>query len=364
MAISIRAYQPGDEQKLVDLLTETFNGWPRLDIQCDPVDYWRWMFVDNPNKIKVIALATSDDKIIGCAHDLVQRIKIGEGYYLIGHGVAVATHMNHRGMGVYNKVNSHRTKLERAAGIVFHYSIDNNPILVKRAKRHDLDFPSSMEMMFRIRDVDAYLKASHISNATLKKYGFYSVKILNKLMTSRKTFSGFDDDFEVQEINRFDDDYSRLWDRVRSYYSFIVSRDVDYMNWRYFDPRIGRYIVKIAKAGEEVLGYIVLRVNKYDKDNPIGYIVDLLVQPNHLDVALKLVEDGITYFDLKNVNVIQVNILKKSLFESLLKKMGFIDAVRQPYLNISKDYRNEIVDELFKFDKKSIHFSFGDWDNI
>jgi hypothetical protein len=368
MAISIRDYQQGDEQKIVDLLTETFNGWPHSDLTCTPLERWIWKFIDNPLKIRVIPLATSDDKVIGCAHDLVQRIKIGEGYYLISQGVDVATHVNYRGMNIWNKLMLHKVKLEKAAGIEFYYAVATNPIIIKWNKRRgDIAFPSPLLMMTRIRDVDAFLKTSHTSNATLKKYGYYGVKMLNKLMTSRaraKVFSGFDDNFEVSEINRFDDDYSMFWDRVKPYYSFIVSRDVDYMNWRYCDPRAGRYIVKIAKIGEQMLGYIILRINRYVEDNPVGYIVDLLVQPDHLNVALKLVEHGIRYFDFENVNIINVSILRNSFFESLLQKMGFIELIKRPYLVIYKEGSRKVIDELFKCDKKSMHFVYGDYDHI
>ena len=364
MPISIRDYQPGDEQKLVDLLDETFSGWLKLDLQCDPLDHWKWKYIDNPLKINVIALATSEDKIIGCIHNVVQKIKIGEGYYISLLGVDVATHEDYRGTGVYSKILSHITEAKRAAGAEFHYAVSSNPILINRNKRYNIAFPSPMQHMLRIRDVDAYLRTVHTSNASLKTYGVHGVKLLNKLTASGTKFSGSDDDFEISKINRFDDDYSRFWDRVKPHYSFIVSRDADYMNWRYLDPRGGRHIVKVAKSGERVLGYIVLRINKYNEGNPVGYIVDLLVQPDHLNVALKLVEDGVAYFDHENVNASQVYTTKKSLYESLLRKTGFISITRQPNLIIYQDSGKEVVDELFRYDDKSIHFFYGDSDHI
>jgi hypothetical protein len=294
----------------------------------------------------------------------MQRIKIGKSLFLSGHGVDVATHIDYRGMGVYGKTRAHITDLEKAASVEFHYGIDTNPILIKRAKRENIGFPYSLERMARIRDVNIHLQMSPTDNVLIKKYGFYSIKILNKLKPSRKSFSGFNYRFEVSEIFRFDENYSIFWDRVKAYYKFIVFRDKDYMNWRYCDPRGGKYIIKMAKAGELVLGYIVLRINRYDENYPVGYIVDLLVSPDHQDVAFKLVEEGIRYFDLENINIIHVNILKKSVFEVILQKMGFIDIMSKPYLNIFKDNNNTIVDELYKCDVKDMHFFFGDWDQI
>ena len=363
MAISIRAYQQGDEQKIVDLLTETFNGWPKRDLQCDPVDHWRWKFLDNPLKKCVVALATSEDRVIGCFHDIIQRIKIGEDFYLSGHGVDVATHVKYRGTGVYGKVRSHINELERNAGVEFHYGIDSNPILVKRAKRLNVGFPSSLERMARIRDVDLHLKMQPTGNALLKKYGYHGMKILNKLRTLTKTYGGPTHDFIVSEAKRFDEDYSMFWDRVRKCFNFIVSRDVDYMNWRYCDPRGGKYVIKLAKTGRQVLGYIVLRINRYDEDYPIGYIVDMLVQPDHLNVALKLVEEGMRYFDLEKINIILLNILRESLFESLLQRMGFVDVLDRSYFNIAGE-GNQVVDRLRRYDGKTMHYSFGDWDPI
>ncbi len=44
--------------------------------------------------------------------------------------------------------------------------------------------------------------------------------------------------------------------------------------------------------------------------------------------------------------------------------MGFIKTRENPHLSMEKDNIKEVVDELFRFDKKSIHLSFGDWDSV
>jgi hypothetical protein len=60
-----------------------------------------------------------------------------------------------------------------------------------------------------------------------------------------------------------------------------------YLNWRYADPRAGRYTIRVAEEKGELLGYVVPAVSRGK-----GFIADLLVLPGRLDVVAALVEDA------------------------------------------------------------------------
>jgi hypothetical protein len=60
-----------------------------------------------------------------------------------------------------------------------------------------------------------------------------------------------------------------LWRQVSNRHDFIVERRRDYLNWRYLDPSAGQYVIKQAESDEgRLLGFCVLRINRYLKDYP------------------------------------------------------------------------------------------------
>ena len=286
MSYSIHKYQPGDEEDIVNFLVEAFDGWPHFDLQCPPVDHWRWKFIDNPQKLTVATLAKSEGRIVGCLHGLPQRLKIGDQMFLSCQGVDAATHPDFRGIGVYSKLRKYKLELIRNTAINFYFVVSAHPLLIDKNKREGRPaLPFILEHMVRIRDIDLHLKKVSSERSLVKKYGYHALRTINRIKGSAKIPIKIHDGFKVTEIDRFDHKMDGFWSSVFAHYKLIVQRDRDYLNWRYCDPRGGKYDIRVAEADGRILGYMVLRVNNYIPDYPTGYIVDLMALPDRPDVA-------------------------------------------------------------------------------
>jgi hypothetical protein len=57
MTFSAQLFQKGDEEEIVTLLSTIFNGWPRFDLNCSPVEHWIWKYVENPTKMNKVVVA-------------------------------------------------------------------------------------------------------------------------------------------------------------------------------------------------------------------------------------------------------------------------------------------------------------------
>jgi len=199
----------------------------------------------------------------------------------------------------------------------------------------------------------------------LKKYGFHLVNFFNKISNTFRVTGTSERTFYISEIRSFDDRVNIFWDEIKDHYDFIVERDRDYLNWRYCDPRGGDYVVKQAEDNGRVLGYSILRVNKYKKDYPIGYIVDLLTLPGRLDVADALVAEANKYFDSHNINIIKYLLIRNHPYEKILRKYEFvkspskIDLFLKPHDKIDAE-----LNKLKKVTLKKLHFVYGDYDAI
>lgn len=361
--ITIRMYQEGDENEIIDLLEYVFDGWPHFDIECTPLDHWKWKYLDNPTSNAVLSVALYDNEVVGCFGLLIQRIKIGDRIFLGSNGVDVAVHPDFRRIGIYNKMWCLINELENNTGIKFHYGVEGNPILIRKNLRLGFHlFPFSAMQFININDIDMHLRLMPTKYAQIKKYGLKLLKLRARSYTGLPSLT---DDINIYEIKSFDDRVNIFWDEIKDHYNFIIERKKDYLNWRYCDSRGGNYTVKIAVNNGHILGYMIIRVNRYIKEYPIGYIVDIITLPNSYYVVNKLVKNAIEYFDGNNINLIQSLVIKHHPYEEIFRAHGFVNIRRKLYLNYPPNVR--IDDALNTFHKSPIdriYFSFGDYDSI
>lgn len=137
------------------------------------------------------------------------------------------------------------------------------------------------------------------------------------------------------------------------------------MNWRYFDPRAGDYRVMYALEGEKLIGYSVLRVNRFVAGYPIGYVVDLLALPGRLDVVDSLLADAEQYFSMEDVNIVLSALFSNHPYKPVFNKHGFLDS--RVNLTLFYNYNDEKRrDEILAKteEAKRVHFMYGDIDSL
>lgn len=366
----IRTYQDGDENGIVELLDEVFDGWPKFDLNCSPLEHWKWKHRDNPLGKSIIMIAESNDKIIGCTHEIPIRLKIGDNIYYSSFGGDDAVHPDFRGLGIWKKMSLPSTKeFFMKSNIKVNYSVTENPILVKHRKQSSyvMIFPRDIIYYYRVGDIKLHMKMINKENKYVYSLGLRCLKTLNRYRNFYKNhrFSSPKKDFDVSVVQSFDNRIYDFWSEINNYYDFIVEKKNDFLNWRYLDPRAGDYFIKVAHDDKGILGYIVLRINKYLREYPSGYIVDLLTLPARIDVAHALVVDAIKYFENQDVNIIKYQNIKNHIYEELFFSFQFIKSKNRPFFSF--DLYPKENEDLLKFKKsqsKKMHFSFGDYDPI
>jgi predicted N-acetyltransferase YhbS len=359
----IRPYREGDEKQIVELLVKVFDGWPCFDIGCSPLDHWRWKHRDNPTKRMVAAVAEVDGRIVGCFHGLFSRVRVGGRSLLNQQGVDLAVDNEYRRLGIYERMRPVKDQLAKDAGVNIGYGFSTNPTVKRKLREHNTPFPTQIKQMIRIRDLDLHLRATKVDKRVMYKYGYIGLHALNRLgnaFASRTEPSGF----EIARVEGFGEEIEPLWEEVRGHYNFVIERDADYLNWRYSDRRGGDYVIKEAIEGERALGYVVLRVNRDQKNYPVGYIVDLLALPGRMDVAGALLRDAVGFMDALGINSVLALVFEGNPNRSLLKVFGFLDGV----VRYSLGYRvYDLGDELRILETsppEKLHFMWGDLDWI
>jgi len=362
---TVRPYHPGDEEGIVELLELAFNGWPHFDLKCTPLDHWRWKHKENPIGKSIISVAVSDDKIIGCVHSIPKMLKIRDKFFLCCEVGDVAVHPDFRGLGVYTNIDDLKYKLLTRANVYLAYGVTGNPIVKRRGTKVGwLYFPHPVLNLVRILDTNLHLKMMPAEYAWLKKYGYQFLKAVNRIVNFYTHQPASISKFHIDELDRYDDRINVFWDKIKDNYNFIIVDIKKYLNWRYYDTRGGEYIVKKVELEDAILGYAVLRINRYKKEYPVGYIVDLLTLPDHTDAANALFADAIQYFDDQSVNLVQYWVVKNHPYEKIVKRYNFLDSRLKVYASYDPLGKDGELDMIRRTPVHSIHFVYGYTDVI
>jgi hypothetical protein len=271
----VREYQPGDEKGIVDLLTSVFNSWPRFDLLYSTLDYWNWLFRKNPlNRENTIVVAiTKNDDIIGCNHGTTLALRVNSQRLVAQIAGSLAVHIDHRKKGVSRKMLAVKRKIHDRNKIDMTYQFTTNPIVIESSLRRDRPtFPCQIYRMIKIFDINLH-NEMNTKIAWWKRYGYKTLLEIEKLRSTYRTHQvQLEKNLKINEIEEFDPRINIFWEEIKDYYSFIVERTMDYLNWRYNDKKAGSYIVIQAEEEERVIGYSVLRVNKIRKNYLSGYL--------------------------------------------------------------------------------------------
>ena len=311
----VRFYESGDEYGIVDLLKIAFPFWANLE---SPIDYWKWRYLDTYYGCRVM-VAISDKKIIGVDHSMFQQIKICDSVYNSTFGAESATHPNYRKIGVYSKILKLIYQYRLENNFRFSYYNSENPIVIKDAEKKKRSiFPFPMSQMTRMKNT------SQIDSLT-KRFGFITLKMLNNITNSLIFDSKTGEDFIIVEISKFDDDVNRFYEQIRLNYDFIIEKNQGYLNWRYCDPRGGKYIIYKAVRDGKFLGFVVLELRK-SGNGFAGSIADLMVLPGEDEVVKAFFKTACDYFDELGVNAINYGVVKGHPYQRISSRFGFLDS--------------------------------------
>src|SRR4030043_253175 len=161
MCSEIRIYQEDDEYEILDLLELVFGQWPGYDIKCDPIDHWRWKYLENPVNKGLISLCLDNDKIIGCFHSVPMNKRIGQRY-----------------------------------------------------------FPYETYKYVKIKEMNEHIKNWDDVSAT-KIFGYRTLYTLNII---KRSYSKIDVNsyYDIINIDHFSESINEFWDKVNKEYDFIV----------------------------------------------------------------------------------------------------------------------------------------------
>ena len=353
----LRPTKADDVDEIINLLELGIEGWPRISLSGSRRDHWIWKYEENPIPNKASNVTLFERKIVACDHAIPQRV------FLFGEPVIGAVrgdltvHPDFRGKGIWRKSQEYATFLERKAGYDLVHYMTGNPIVIQSLEKRRPRFPKQLVNLVRIHDIDKHIEQIPVENEWLIKTGFRALKMINQI-TSFTPQNG--EEVKVNSPPLFDEKVDELFDKVKKEYDFIVDRGRDYLNWRYNDTRSGNYIVKTVETNGQLLGYLVFFINRFIKEYPIGYIVDVIMEPGREDVLRVLIESALQELDSEGVNIVNYLNVKGHHYEKVFSEYGFLDSRIKIYMF----YQSNTVDtEMKRLGNSSASKMFYTWGN-
>jgi GNAT superfamily N-acetyltransferase len=164
----------------------------------------------------------------------------------------------------------------------------------------------------------------------------------------------------IREVAAFDDRIEDFWRAASQPFDVAVVRSREYLNWRYADPRAGRFTILLAECDAQLIGYAVLSTSG-DK----GQIADLLVLPERRDVLQALLEAALTQLASSGASRVQVWSPLLHPYRDTFVTKGF-NATRTMQGVTLGAYRPDLAGALAILDdpRAAVHITAGDTDLV
>ena len=354
--VQIREYQPGDETRIVQLLKLVY---PRYSEGVPPQDGWNWRHTDTPLKKNIIVVAESGKEIIGCDHYTYFHMKIGDKILPCTYGSYLAVHPDYRRRGINTEMRKLLWKIREENHVPFHISTAVNPIMVKHLSKLKNRFPHPITTLYWINNIKLYFERKPNQYSFVLKHGYEIVTTINKQIANINTVIS-PKQFKISNIDKFDEEFEPFLNQISQQYNFIIDRNIDFLNWRYCDPRGGEHITRKVLENDKIVGYSVLRIEESVEGHTFGKILDQHAIPGRLDIVDALISDAIKIFKRENVNRSSSQIIKGHPYEDVFKINGFLNSRKKEHIFYISSSIDGDIKKIVESPTSRIYFSRSD----
>jgi len=186
-----------------------------------------------------------------------------------------------------------------------------------------------------------------------------AVGLFWRQVVKRATKRCYEAGVAFQRIYAFDEGVEQVCRNLCDEYEFIVTRDAEYLNWKYFfNPFTNagsEYLVyRIEEAGK-TLGYAV-----YEIIDGVGRLLDYMIGLHAPKLFRLVIDHAIQTFFKKNCLIFSIHMHKENPYFGILKKMLFIPRKREDMVLGMLDFRKK--NQFDNLDLSRWHIVPGDID--
>ena len=252
--VHIRDYRPGDEDRLAELAVTCFSdvglggtgAWLRE---------WRWKFTGGYTGEYAPSVAQlKDGRIIGHYGSMIRLFKVGRDYHKVGVPIDNMIAPECRGGNIQRKLFAQQRRFAARIDVPFGLGIPNPSAYVVGRR------------LLRYKNL-TWIKCFHADLTMVRR-------LWRKWQWRHVPACA---DLAVHLVERVDDRFDELWERLRKSYPCTEVRSSAFLRWRHEEAPDRDYEILAAHGANGIEGYVVLRYPlESDKS---AEIVDLFAPP-------------------------------------------------------------------------------------
>lgn len=331
---SIRTYQPEDEGKLLDFLSQVLQGWAAYS---DKSALWRWKHFTNPFGSSHVFVTCNDrEDIIGALAFMRWRLRFGHRIIQCVRVTDLATHPDYRRMGIALSLRRHLMEIAQRDGAVLMFNTPNQyslPISLQAGSR----FAGNIRLLIRVLNYRRFVTGL-IRNRFNKRFSpQYQPKdfFRHEPLPVRKFME------RREELERLLGQDQQSQDKT-----FRTERSWEYLQWRYARYPLTTYYAMYTKHHGELAGCAIFRADTYHSLKGIVINELLLGTPEE-----QFVSDLLNQLDgILNVDYVITYFSRGSLQRGVLDKRGFLKIPRRAYNLTTYAWDPEFGDAPFRLD--------------
>lgn len=345
--IKARPYREGDEKSIIDLFNRVFDSSMTLE-------EWEWKYKKNPAVTAPadwITVLEKDGRIVGHFASMPFDVKYKNKTVKSGQAIDTMLDPTEK-MGIKFLYELYKCHLAANTRPLFGFGFPNEKAYLIGKKFLGYQNLGEFVQLFKRFSLRSAVKRRFPNIPS------FMLNIIHRL--SRKFFSlsvKEDNRYLTEEANDFDDRINVLWDKAKERFGITVIRNKDYLNWRYKDKG---FKIFLAKQGEEIHGYILLRIGVRD-DAKVGYIVDIFSRKDATDALLAR---ALKVFIEHDVDFALCGLVKGDVMEKDLLVAGFRRHKDVKPLQIACVLTSDGIDRNYIMKATNWHLSYGEVDGF
>jgi GNAT superfamily N-acetyltransferase len=318
----IRKYQAGDETQILDLRDLVFH--PKGDRGGSRehwLDWWWWMYMDNPAGKAIIWLAVDKGNVVGHYGSIPIRVKIGEQIVLCGMSVDSMIHPDYQRQGIF--IALARKAYEEAfnRGIHILYGLPNKAAFNARTKKLNWVDAGLQKDLLKVINLEHLLYGYVRNKSLIKPCALMANPITNLLFRAKRIPAT--DGFKITKILSFDERIEGFWYKISRQPNIMVVRDKRFLDWKYCEVPNLEYSILLAEQDTQILGYIVFRCIKR-RGIKIGIIYDVVAVDDNPKIIQRLVFDSVNQLKQKKADIVMGRMLANKAYIDCFRENGFI----------------------------------------
>lgn len=339
---NIRPYKDGDD---ISPLFNNIYGTKR-----DEKD-WKWQYELNPQGESIRTVSVTDNKLVGHSGMSSMDIVVGGKIKKAALSLDSIVDEEFRRQGIFKNILLENFNIAQREGYEF---ITGFPTLDAIGTLIDeeisMDDITEIPFFINLYKMDNFLHGI-VKIKALAKILSYPAILFTKFVYREKRIK-LDRKYNIEEIDDFSEDFDILWNKVRSKDEIMTARTSKFLNWRIKEHPRTDYITYGAYENEELLGYIVLKMEerKVRKNSKlkVGTIIDLIGLDD--DVIRALYLKSKEYFKSESTDFVVLWASPTMKYRQLFIDLGFYKT-RSGLPFFLKSFKNEKNSEYIMDEK-------------